>query len=140
MVVIFLVIMAAIGIVFYISYVPPKTPAGQQGSTYTPTNNNSTVVVRSDRSKGSVQAAYRAELAKHESDNTQLFDTIVVGEYAIQVYAGDIMGGQAVLKYDTSKGGWMLLDGGGGAWSLGTLMDVGVPQGVAEQLLSQLSQ
>jgi hypothetical protein len=85
-----------------------------------------------------VQAAYRSELAKHPSDNTQLHATVVVGDYALQVWAGDVMGGEALMHYDRPTGAWKLVDAGGGQWGVDGLLAAGVPQTVADDLLKGL--
>jgi hypothetical protein len=91
-------------------------------------------------SEQAVQQAFRNELARYQNDNTKLYATSIAGGYALQVWAGDIMGGQALLKYDASQGGWVLLDAGGGAWSVDALVAAGVPKDTATTLLTGVSQ
>jgi len=136
LVVFLFIIIGAFGVSFLLR---PSNPAPivQQGDSSQPIS--STISVPADRLKEAVQFAFRNELAKHESDNTKLYETSIVEDYALQVWVGDIMGGQALLKYDDSQSRWILLDGGGGAWSVDTLVDVGVPEDIAVQLLAGLS-
>ena len=137
--VLFVAIAAVMGIIFLLWPSAPVPSQQQGGGTSQPVS--STVSVSPDPSVRAVQAAYQAELAKHESDNTKLYETSIVGEYALQVWAGDVMGGQALLKYDRNQARWVLLDGGGGAWSIETLTTLmGVPQDIAVQLLAGLPQ
>ena len=131
-----LIVIAAFGVAFLLRPSNP-IPSEQQGGVSQPVS--STVSVSTDPSKQAVQSAYRNELAKHPSDNTKLYETSIVGDYALQVWAGDIMGGEALLKYDAGQGRWVLLDGGGGAWSVDTLVTLmGVPEDTAAALLAPL--
>ncbi len=66
-----------------------------------------------------------------------LTETVAVSEYALQVWRNEHMGGEALLKYDASTKTWKLVSMGGGAWSISGLVDFGVPQPIAEQLLSK---
>jgi cytoskeletal protein RodZ len=128
----------AAGVLFLLR---PNTPAPAPTTTQdntSPTNNSTVSVSVSSTDPQAVQAAYRAELAKHPSDNTKLSQTVIADGYALQVFSGDILGGEALLKYDTVQGSWVLLDGGGGAWTVGSLVAQGVPTSTAQTLWAQV--
>ena len=58
--------------------------------------------------------------------------------YSILPWGTSNEGGQALFRYDSSKG-WVLLSGGGGVWTVSSLVsDMGVPQAIAEQLVAGL--
>ncbi len=139
--VIVVAVFAVGGLLFLSSRPPASTPPLQQFEDNTPSYTNSTVSTDSSYSKEAVQAAYRSELDKYPSDNTELYEISIVGDYALQVWVGDHMGGQALLKYDTTQRRWILVSGGGGSWSVDTLVTLmNVPQDVAVQLLRGLPQ
>jgi len=132
-----LVILAAVvGVAFYVT--TPGAPQEQVPNDNTPIS-DSTVSVSNDYAKeAAVQAAYRAEIAKYPEDHTKMLRTAVVGDYALQEYTGDVMGGEALFKYDPMKQKWVLLDGGGGIWPLDTLVNLmGVPEETAKALLAK---
>ena len=60
--------------------------------------------------------------------------TTVEGNYALQIWFDENVGGESLLKYDTDKG-WVVMSQGGGAWSVDTLIEQGVPKSVAEGLI-----
>ncbi len=84
----------------------------------------------------SVQFAFQDEIAPYNDDNSKLHETVVAGDYALQVWYGDNIGGEALLKYDNASGRWIVISGGGGAWSLDGLLAQGVPKYVAEILFA----
>jgi len=61
--------------------------------------------------------------------------TTVVSMYALQSWGDENTAGEALLKYDSSRG-WVLIALGGGAWKVSSLMEFGVPQLYAEQLIA----
>ena len=63
---------------------------------------------------------------------------MVVGEYALQGWIGDVMGGEALLTYDATQNKWKLVDIGGGAWSVEGLVTFGVPQDIATKLVASM--
>ncbi|HEV8666543.1 MAG TPA: hypothetical protein VN665_01695 [Candidatus Paceibacterota bacterium] len=132
----------AIGITLYVKSSPTPTASTQQGNgTPVSVPNVTTPPPPGDsNSKEAVQAAYEAELAKHPSDNTKLYQTVIEGNYALQVYAGNVLGGEALLKYDQTQDKWILVDGGGGSWSINELVVEGVPRATATALLSDVTQ
>lgn len=69
------------------------------------------------------------------SDLITLKGTTIVSTFALQTWGDENKGGEALLQYDSSRG-WVLISMGGGAWSVSSLVSVGVPQSVAEQLIS----
>jgi len=86
-----------------------------------------------------VVAAYKSALSPLMSMKVILGKTAVVGEFAIQIWQIDPMGGQALLKFDRAKRQWFLLRPGGGAWDLDGLVQVGVPRETASALLAKVS-
>lgn len=61
--------------------------------------------------------------------------TTIVSTYALQEWGDENKGGQALLEYSPSQG-WVLISMGGGAWSVSSLTQIGVPQLIAEQLVA----
>lgn len=87
-----------------------------------------------------VQTAFTAWLASDNPDNIRMGNTVVSGEYALQLWTGDITGGQALLKYDTAQGQWVVVELGGGAWTAESLVELeGVPTDVAAALVAGAS-
>jgi hypothetical protein len=64
--------------------------------------------------------------------------TVVASPYALQIWGNTNAGGEALLE-QTSSTGWTLVSLGGGEWSLLGLMQEGVPQSAAEQLVAGLT-
>jgi hypothetical protein len=129
------------GFILYFRSLTSASPADNTiPITSYPADNTPAVTVPAEQNSiAAVQSAYQNELAKHPSDNTKLYQTVIVGGYALQVWAGTIMGGEAILKYDQTQGRWVLLDGGGGAWSIDVLTAIGVPHDIAAALLAGIS-
>jgi hypothetical protein len=107
---------------------PVTTPSA---NTYTATNGASATT----QSKDAVRAAFAAWLAGKNTDNITLQETVVAGLYALQAWTGDNTGGNALLKFDDSKGQWMVLDEGGGLWGVAGLMKFGMTKTTALILL-----
>ena len=63
--------------------------------------------------------------------------TIVVSSYALQIWGDVNKGGEALLEYASSTG-WTLMSLGGGEWTVDGLVQEGVPQNIAEQLVAGL--
>jgi len=118
------------------------------GSSYTDTvivgqpgqNDNTTTPGASTAAKAqAVQQTYQAVLEEDGNpDNTKLGRTAVEGEWALQIWYGDIAGGQALLRYETASEKWVIVGEGGGAWSVEGLVYFGVPEDIATKLLSDL--
>jgi hypothetical protein len=64
--------------------------------------------------------------------------TVVVLSYSLQIWGNTNSGGEALLKYASSTG-WTLVSLGGGEWTVPALMQEGVPQSIAEQLVAGLT-
>ncbi len=92
----------------------------------------------SSQTKAAVQSAFESEIAPYNNDNVKLYDTAVVGSYALQLWRGTHTGGEGLLTYDSKKGGWVVITTGGGAWSVAGLVEAGVPQETASALLVNL--
>jgi hypothetical protein len=64
----------------------------------------------------------------------------VVGSFAIVSWTQNPMGGEALLKFDAPKGQWVLLELGGGAWSVESLVkNFDVSKETARALLAKIS-
>src|SRR3989338_5458479 len=85
-----------------------------------------------------VRNRFQQEVAQGHPDNIKLSETVVVGEYALQGWIGDVMGGEALLTYDATQDKWKLVDIGGGAWSVEGLVTFGVPQDIATKLVASM--
>ncbi len=70
-----------------------------------------------------------------EIPNIQLQGAIVAMPYALENWGNGNMGGQALLKYDPATG-WKVISLGGGEWDAPSLVQEGVPQNLAEQLVA----
>jgi hypothetical protein len=86
-----------------------------------------------------VRNAFQSSIPANNPDNIKLRETVIADGYALQIWSGDVMGGQALLKYDTGSKRWVVVDLGGGAWSEDVLISFGVPRNTAQSLLEQLS-
>jgi hypothetical protein len=64
--------------------------------------------------------------------------TVVALPYALQIWGNTNSGGEALLEYASSTG-WTLVSLGGGEWSVLALIQEGVPQLIAEQLVAGLT-
>jgi hypothetical protein len=89
-----------------------------------------------DSAKQAVQSAFKNKIVPNDKDNTKLRQTVIAGDYALQVWGSDVMGGEALLKYDAAQARWVVLAMGGGAWSVDGLVDEGVPRAAATTLLA----
>lgn len=66
----------------------------------------------------------------------KLGKTVTAANYALQTWGDENKGGEALLVYSAAKG-WELVSMGGGAWDVESLIAVGVPSSVAEQLIAK---
>lgn len=129
------------GIWFFIS---PKTP--EQNNTPNPTLPAAPMVTTTTVQNKTIpdqQASTGTQpvIAKsmtnqiQNSDLITLRGTVVASDYALQIWGDENKGGQALLRYDSSRG-WVLMSLGGGEWSILSLTQIGVPQLVAEKLVA----
>ena|SRR3989344_6349201 len=88
------------------------------------------------RTTNAVLSAYQKEAPL--MDNIRGRNAAIVGVYALVSWSGDISGGEALLKYDTAKNRWGVLDSTGGAYSVAGLNKLGVPQRTVLALLAAL--
>lgn len=135
-----IVIVAAGGIFFWFrlaSQTPnPPSQSNQQGgngSPYTPVPSTTATVSAEEQKK--VETDFSSQIASDNTDNVKTYQTVIVGEYALQVWKGDNLGGEALMKYDAAQKKWTLITSGGGAWSVEGLVAAGVPEATAEVLL-----
>ena len=90
-----------------------------------------------------VVKALQSQFPQLTSDSSFTYCAAIVAsryhaKYSILPWRTLNEGGQALFKYNSSKG-WVLLSGGGGAWTASSLVnDKGVPQAIAEQLVKEL--
>jgi len=123
-------------------------PLPSQQQVTTPTNNQTVstdnfrssvdVLQTASLAQRAVRNMFQQEVAQGHPDNIKLSETVVVGEYALQGWIGDVMGGEALLTYDATQDKWKLVDIGGGAWSVEGLVTFGVPQDIATKLVASM--
>jgi len=89
--------------------------------------------------KEAVQAAFTKSWPA-SSGTVIMGNTIVVSNFALQVWTADPMGGEALLKYDIVSGEWHVLSQGGGLWGVAALMKYGMDKGTALSLLYGIRQ
>lgn len=87
-----------------------------------------------------VRNTFQSNIPSNNPDNIKPRETVIADRYALQTWGGNVMGGQALLKYDARTGSWTVVDFGGGAWSVEGLVAAGVPRNEAEALVKQASQ
>ena len=92
------------------------------------------------QSKDAVQAAFESAMAPYGSEHIQFLNTVIAGDYALQLWKGDTMGGEGLLQYEASQNNWNVITDGGGAWTLEDLVGAGVPQSSATVLLAGMPQ
>jgi len=63
----------------------------------------------------------------------QLGETYTYDSYAFQVWFDENVGGEALLRKDGDN--WVLVSLGGGAWEDYTLIELGVPENVATEMV-----
>jgi hypothetical protein len=83
-----------------------------------------------------VAAIVRQTVAPEDHPRTE--QAVISGEWALQVWRGDVMGGEALLRLDPGTRTWKIVELGGGAWSVETLVAAGVPQDVATRLVEDV--
>ena len=129
------IVAVASGVVFVLLRPNSPAPVVQQS---TPPPVSSTVSVSADRSKEAARAALQQAIDRQNIDNTKLYGTSIAGDYALQAWAGDVMGGEALLLYDSGQGRWVIVVSSGGAWRVFGLIKAGVPTRTAEALRAGL--
>lgn len=117
--------------VYYWMHKSPATPLQtntqpQQQTSNTTNVTNNTSVALAPKNKEDVRAAFRKSL--QPGDTTKLGDTSISGEYALQEWTKDPMGGEALLKYDSLSRQWSVVTNTGGSFGVAELHDLGIPQ------------
>ncbi|MEK7068707.1 MAG: hypothetical protein AAB964_02745 [Patescibacteria group bacterium] len=132
-----LALLAALGVGYAVLVRPaPQPPAGQQ-SVHVPNTSYAVPLSQTTaEAQGAVKSTFEREVAAGHPDNLVTKNTVVIGGWALQVWVGDVMGGEALFTFDTAESKWVLVDFGGGAWSVESLVRAGVPQDIAEALLA----
>jgi hypothetical protein len=129
----------AIGVTIYLQ--SKRTGAIPDQQTQAPSNTLPNIPAPSSsadsHSKEEVRATYQKAIIGNK-DNIKLYDTAISGIYAIQVWKGAVTGGEALLMYSTAKQRWVVLGGGGGAWSVEGLIGKGVSPADAAALRAAL--
>jgi hypothetical protein len=143
-----LAIVLAIGAGIWVFLGPSTVPSpdtsnntkDQSSSQYVPYPQSSATqsAVQNTPKAEAVRAAYQAALTLDNPDTIQVGKTAVSGSYALQAWAGSRTGGQALLKFDASQNAWVIVDPGGGAWSLDGLVSAGVPEDNAAVLIVRI--
>ncbi len=79
-----------------------------------------------------------ANALKEQISNPNLMSvkgTTVVSTYALQTWGDANKGGEALMRY-SERDGWVLVSLGGGMWGVESLMENGVPQRIAAELIA----
>jgi hypothetical protein len=129
----------AVGIIWFLRP-NAQSPSGQ---TTLPQNNypsNNYLTGQDAQSQAAVKQTFLEGIAPYLNDNIKTQQTAIENGYAIQSWLGDNTGGEALLKYDTVQNKWVLITAGGGIWTLGALIDEGVPTSTAQILLNKIRQ
>lgn len=128
--VIFLILLGLF--IFKMFSAPTKQPTQQQT-----TFPISTAINQQDQSSIEIQQEQRAFKNKIiNTDQITLGKAKIIAPYAIQDWSDENKAGEALLKYD-SQSGWELITMGGGAWDVPSLVDAGVPESIARQLMGE---
>ncbi|MEK9161008.1 MAG: hypothetical protein AAB440_03160 [Patescibacteria group bacterium] len=61
-------------------------------------------------------------------------ESSVVGDYALQIWSDENIGGVALMKNESGKG-WVIVAIDGGAWDVVSLVAEGVPENIAVELV-----
>lgn len=73
-------------------------------------------IVQEKQKLAEVAAALKA--AARPGNGLILRRSAIVGDCALQSWVDEPAGGEAILKFDRSKGRWIVLEWGGGAWTV----------------------
>jgi hypothetical protein len=111
----------------------PQQPTAQQPVSTTPAPISQP---GQGQSQEVVQQVFNAEVAGE--DNIRLYKTVLHAGYALQVWKGDNMAGEALLQYEVSTRQWQVITWGGGSWSTDGLVEFGVPADTAAALVAGL--
>lgn len=84
-------------------------------------------------SRAALAVAFRAQAKSLQ--HMHLEKAVIVSGWALQNWGDENSGGEALFRLDHG-GGWVLMDTGGGAWDVPSLLSAGVPRAIAEQLLA----
>lgn len=118
---------------------PQTTPLPGYSDTYIPYPSGTSGPSAGTPEEQAARAAYEAALSVDNPDNIKVRATVVESGYALQVWIGDNTGGEALLKFDSAQNAWVIVDPGGGSWSLEGLVSFGVPEDTAQALLARVS-
>ena len=137
---IFITALLAAGIGWYLwpSVSAPGPVPGQPQNPNYPMGPGEPVSTPEDPAKAAVRTAFQNEIASYDTQHTKTGRVIIQGGYALLEWSGDYAGGEALLKLDTSKNGWVFVHGGGGEWEVAGLVSAGVPTTTAQALISEL--
>lgn len=131
------IVVVAVGAVFLVLSKGAPEPANTKKTPPSvPGSSGYSVTLQQSQDSRAVQAAYQSVLSKNNFDNVRLYQTAISEGYALQSWKGDSIGGEALLKFDTAQNKWIIVDPGGGAWSVLGLVQMGVPQSAAESLVA----
>lgn len=117
----------------------PSTTGQVQPSGFpnVPEPTSGSVVPTTMQSRDAVISAFKTQ--GPTGDRIQPHQTSMSGGYALQVWVGDITGGETLLKFDEAQGGWVIVETIGGAYSVAGLHALGVPQKTVLALLKNLN-
>lgn len=131
-----LVVAVFTGVMLFLRFTQAPATQQQQIPPVTFPSDSNPPVLSNLNSKSAVQSAFQKEIAPYDTDHTQLYETVISGEYALQVWKGLTFGGEALLKFNKTQNKWAVITGGGGTWSLHGLIDAGVPAADAAVLIA----
>jgi hypothetical protein len=102
------------------------------------TQNGASVPVQGIASPQNSEVAKDLLGEMQNANQIALGGTVVASPYALQIWGDANEGGEALLEYSSSTG-WNLISLGGGEWNVVALIQEGVPQSVAKQLIAGLT-
>jgi len=97
LIIVLLVVAAALVGIGFALRPAPQTPSQNPGDTTPPstgTNPVSSTVDVTAQTAEAVKSAFQSKIPSDNPDHTKLYATAVSGQYALQSWSGDIMGGQ----------------------------------------------
>lgn len=113
--------------------IQPQTQSGQQNTSSVSNQTTSVSVPQILQTKEAVRGAFLKQQGQ-----VKVGKIAIVGDWALLDWTDEPMGGEAVLKYDSSLMQWVVASFTGGAYSVAGLHDLGIPQKTVLTLLNSL--
>ena|SRR6185312_2873044 len=137
LIILIVIVFAIAGVVWFMRSQSPVSPGTDNNSgVVIPSDSNSSGTSQVPQSASSVQAAFKNSLGTNNPDNIIPTDTVIAGNFALQSWEGQVTGGEALMKYDSTTGRWNVVMSSGGSWSMQELINAGVSQSVAQTLIA----